>query len=64
MSETILVVEDDRGIRDSLRRGLIFEGYRVETAEDGETALRMVREKDPDAVILDLMLPGMDGLEV
>lgn len=64
MSETILVVEDDRGIRDSLRRGLIFEGYCVETAEDGETALRMVREKDPDAVILDLMLPGMDGLEV
>lgn len=64
MSETILVVEDDRRIRDLLRRGLIFEGYVVETAEDGETALRMAREKDPDAVILDLMLPGMDGLEV
>jgi two-component system response regulator MprA len=64
MSETILVVEDDRRIRDLLRRGLIFEGYVVETAEDGETALRAAREKEPDAVILDLMLPGMDGLEV
>jgi two-component system, OmpR family, response regulator MprA len=64
MSETILVVEDDRRIRDLLRRGLIFEGYAVDTAEDGETALRAAREKEPDAVILDLMLPGMDGLEV
>lgn len=64
MSETILVVEDDRRIRDLLRRGLIFEGYAVETAEDGETALRLARDKEPDAVILDLMLPGMDGLEV
>jgi two-component system, OmpR family, response regulator MprA len=64
MAETILVVEDDRRIRDLLRRGLIFEGYEVNTAEDGESALRTVREKEPDAVILDLMLPGMDGLEV
>lgn len=64
MSETILVVEDDRRIRDLLRRGLIFEGYTVELAEDGETALRLTRENEPDAVILDLMLPGMDGLEV
>ena len=64
MSETILIVEDDRRIRDLLRRGLIFEGYTVETAEDGEMALRVAREKEPDAVILDLMLPGMDGLEV
>jgi two-component system response regulator MprA len=64
MSETILVVEDDRRIRDLLRRGLIFEGYTIETAEDGETALRVAREKELDAVILDLMLPGMDGLEV
>ncbi len=64
MSETILVVEDDRRIRDLLRRGLIFEGYTVVTAEDGENALRQAREAEPDAVILDLMLPGMDGLEV
>jgi two-component system response regulator MprA len=64
MAERILVVEDDRRIRDLLRRGLIFEGYVVDTAEDGETALRVARETPPDAVILDIMLPKMDGLEV
>ncbi len=64
MTETILVIEDDRRIRDWLRRGLIFEGYDVETADDGESALRAAREQVPDAVILDLMLPGIDGLEV
>ncbi len=64
MAERILVVEDDRRIRDLLRRGLIFEGYQVDAAEDGEAALRMARERLPEAVILDLMLPGMDGLEV
>ncbi len=58
------MVEDDRRIRDLLRRGLIFEGYTVEAAEDGESALRNARDKLPDAVILDLMLPGLDGLEV
>ena len=64
MAERILIVEDDRRIRDLLRRGLIFEGYSVETAEDGESALRQARDKLSDAVILDLMLPGLDGLEV
>jgi len=64
MSEHILIVEDDRRIRDMLRRGLIFEGYTVDVAEDGESALRTAREKLPDAVILDLMLPGIDGIEV
>lgn len=64
MAEHILVVEDDRRIRDLLRRGLIFEGYTVDIAEDGETGLRMARDRMPDAVILDLMLPGIDGLEV
>ena len=64
MAERILVVEDDRRIRDLLRRGLLFEGYTVDTAEDGETALRAARENLPDAVILDIMLPKMDGLEV
>lgn len=43
---------------------LILEGYTVETAEDGEMGLHIAHEKEPDAVILDLMLPGMDGLEV
>ncbi len=64
MKEQILIVEDDRRIRDMLRRGLLFEGYTVEAAENGEEALRKARDAMPDAVILDLMLPGMDGLEV
>ncbi len=64
MTETILVVEDDRRIRDMVRRGLLFEGYEVAVAEDGENALRLAREHMPDAVILDIMLPGMSGLEV
>ena len=64
MKERILVVEDDRRIRDMVRRGLIFEGYEVHSAENGEEALRNARETLPDAVILDLMLPGIDGLEV
>ena len=64
MKEQILVVEDDRRIRDMLRRTLVFEGYDVVAAEDGEEALRHVRDKLPDAVVLDLMLPGIDGLEV
>ena len=64
MSGRILVVEDDRRIRDLLRRGLLFEGYTIDTAEDGETALRVAREVAPDAVDLDVMLPKLDGLEV
>ena len=51
MAERILVVEDDRRIRDLLRRGLIFEGYTVDTAEDGEAALAIARDRPPEAVI-------------
>jgi two-component system response regulator MprA len=64
MSEHILVVEDDQGISDTLRRGLIFEGYRVTVAGDGQEALTCAREQMPDLVVLDWMLPGLDGLEV
>ncbi|MCB0131405.1 MAG: response regulator transcription factor [Caldilineaceae bacterium] len=64
MAERILIVEDDRRIRDMLTRGLLFEGYTVDSAENGEEALRIARERIPDAIILDLMLPGIDGLEV
>ncbi len=65
MSERILVVEDDPRMADLLRRGLIFEGYQVELAGDGETALSNSRDRMPDLVVLDLMLPGaLDGLEV
>lgn len=64
MSEHILVVEDDIGIADTLRRGLIFEGYRVTMVHDGREALAAAREQPPDLVVLDWMLPGLDGLEV
>lgn len=65
MSERILVVEDDPRMADLLRRGLIFEGYQVEMAGDGEAGLQFARKEMPDLVVLDLMLPGaLDGLEV
>jgi two-component system response regulator MprA len=64
MSEHILVVEDDQGIADTLRRGLIFEGYRVSLVHDGTEALVSARDHPPDLVVLDWMLPSMDGLEV
>ncbi|MFF0378057.1 response regulator transcription factor [Actinoplanes missouriensis] len=59
----ILVVEDDAAVRDSLARTLRFEGYQVESAGDGHAALDAVRAGEPDAVILDVNMPGMDGLE-
>jgi len=65
MAERILVVEDDPRMADLLRRGLIFEGYQVEMAGDGESALHAARREMPDLVVLDLMLPGdLDGLEI
>lgn len=60
----ILVVEDEERIRQFLQRGLSFEGYRVDAAPDGQTGLEMARDNPPDLVLLDIMLPGMDGLEV
>ncbi len=64
MSARILVIEDEDRIRQFLQRGLSFEGYRVDAAQDGQTGLELARENPPDLVLLDLMLPGMDGLEV
>ena len=61
---TILVVDDDRRLAASIRRALAYEGYRVSLAEDGASALKSARESVPDLVILDVMLPGMDGIEV
>jgi len=60
----ILVVDDERAVRESLRRALALEGYEVELAEDGEGALESVRRAEPDALILDVLMPGIDGLEV
>ena len=64
MTVRILVIEDEERIRQFLQRGLSFEGYRVDTAADGQTGLDLARENPPDLVLLDLMLPGMDGIEV
>ena len=60
----ILVVEDEPGILMALEDDLTLEGYRVETASDGLSGLRMALERTPDLVILDVMLPGLDGFEV
>lgn len=60
----ILVVEDEPAILGFVRRGLIFEGYEVTTAADGREALDALRDAPPDLVVLDVMLPGVDGLEI
>ena len=60
----VLGIEDDEAISDLLRRGLTYEGYRVSVAQDGNSGLLMARDAPPDIVVLDLMLPGLDGLEV
>ena len=60
----ILVVEDEEDIASFIKRGLLLKGYEVAVADDGETALKLFREQVPDLVLLDLMLPDLDGVEV
>ena len=60
----ILVVDDEQAVRESLRRSLIFNGYDVSLAEDGVEAVEGIGRDRPDLVILDVMMPRMDGLEV
>jgi len=60
----ILVVDDDPEIVSFLKRGLIYEGYTVDTASNGIEALAKARENEPALVILDIMMPGIDGIEV
>jgi two-component system response regulator MprA len=64
MNERILIIEDDSAILKVLQRSLSYEGYTVDIATDGRTGLNLARDHHPDLVILDWMLPGMDGLEV
>jgi two-component system response regulator MprA len=59
----ILVVDDDRAVRDSLRRSLEFNGYTVDVAADGAEALARVPLINPDAIVMDVMMPRLDGLE-
>jgi two-component system, OmpR family, response regulator MprA len=60
----ILVVDDDRAVREALRRALTLAGYEVQCAEDGPQAIELVAQAVPDAVVLDVGMPGIDGLEV
>ena len=60
----VVVVEDEADIREVLEHNLTREGFQVYSAADGEKGLRLVKEKLPDLVLLDLMLPGLDGLDV
>ena len=63
-AQRVLVVDDEAGIREIVRRYLEQEGFEVAEAVDGETALGVARELHPDLVVLDVMMPGIDGIEV
>lgn len=64
MAEKILVVEDELTLQETLAYNLKHQGYEVESAADGNTALELARQKHPDLILLDIMLPGLDGFEV
>lgn len=64
MNTRILLIEDDEAILNFLRRGLAYEGYQVDIAKEGQSGLILARDTPPDLVVLDWMLPGLDGLEV
>ena len=59
---TVLIAEDDEALRTALSRALKFEGYEIVTANDGAEALEAVKETEPDVIILDIMMPHVDGL--
>ena len=59
----VLVVDDDKAVRESLRRSLEFNGYEVSLAADGAEALARIASSDPDVVIMDVMMPRLDGIE-
>jgi len=63
MGPRVLVVDDEPALRDSLDRALRAEGYDVETAPDGLVALARLDAREPDAIVLDVLMPGLDGLE-
>jgi two-component system response regulator MprA len=64
MATRLLVVDDDRAVRESLRRALTLEGYEVDLAEDGTDGLARVAGTSLDAIVLDVAMPGVDGLEM
>jgi DNA-binding response OmpR family regulator len=64
MSDKILIVEDELTLQETLAYNLEHQGYQVFTASDGNKAIEMAKECDPDLILLDIMLPGIDGFEV
>ena len=64
MEETILIIEDDKFLRELICRKLINEHFKTEEAIDGEEGLKKLQEIKPDLILLDLILPGLDGFEV
>ena len=64
MAKTFLIVEDDKFLRELITQKLIKEGYETSEAIDGEEGIKKIKEEKPDLVLLDLILPGIDGFEV
>lgn len=64
MPKTILIIEDDKFLRELIAQKLIKEGYEISEAVDGEKGIKKIKEEKPDLVLLDLILPGIDGFEV
>jgi DNA-binding response OmpR family regulator len=64
MDKTILVIEDDRFLRELMSQKLIKEGFKTSQAVDGEEGFKKIKEEKPGLVLLDLILPGIDGFEV
>ncbi|MEU0839813.1 response regulator transcription factor [Streptomyces sp. NPDC005962] len=64
MTNTVLLAEDDRAIRHALERALTLEGYRVTAVSDGVEALAAIHREHPDVIVLDVMMPGVDGIQV
>jgi len=64
MARTILIIEDDKFLRELVIRKLIKEGYETSEAVDGEEGIKKIKEEKPDLILLDLILPGIDGFEV
>jgi len=64
MAKKILIIEDDKFLRELIVKKLVKEGYEISEAVDGEEGIKKVKEEKPDLVLLDLILPGIDGFEV
>jgi len=64
MAKKILIVEDDKFLRDLINQKLLREGFEIVQAVDGEDGIKKIKEEHPDLILLDLILPGIDGFEV